>query len=824
MDFLFSLPDNFLDMKKTLACLFILLNGFVYTIQAQTKVESAFGKITFNVKNGTWTLQQFAPNVVKATFKPNGYLTNENISDAVIAKPLNSEIKQWHDGKSSNRSIQWKDFIVEVEGNSISFGPAKTITVTALEPSNTFKGFQFKLHENEKIFGGGERSLPLNRRGYKFNLYNNPWYGYSEGADNLNYSVPFFTSSNGYGLFFDNPSKGYVDIGKTNNNIFEAGFVSGELNVYVILGRDYKKILQSYHKLTGTQPLPPRWAFGNLMSRFGYTSEAQVNEIAAKMKAENIPVDAVIFDLFWFGDSIKGTLGNLDWVNKKAWPNPTKMIGDFKKDGINTILITEPFVLKSTLNYESSKQFHAVDSLGKPFVLTDFYFGQGGVIDLFRNDAQQWFWSKYKAQMNRGVEGWWGDLGEPEKHPSNLFHSLKDLGFKRLFGADEVHNLYGHAWTKMLFNNYAKDYPTKRLFSLNRSGFAGSQRFGIFPWTGDVSRSWSGLRAQLPILLGMSMSGVPYVHSDAGGFAGGEGDNELYIRWLQMAAFTPIFRPHGTALYEVDKNAFSFPSEAALIDTPYRAIAKQIINLRYSLLPYNYTLAYEQAKFGKPLIAPLYYHYPKDTTALNISDEFMWGESILVAPVLQKGIIKRKVYLPEGNWYVTTGQTYKGNQWIEMDVTLKDIPFFYRDGSIIPSHLLSGRTASQLNNRSIYITYVPSSKKSSYSLFSDDGTTKNNLESKNYQLTKITAQQIDDKHIQMSVENTMNNLGNNNESMLVIIHLQKKPKSVLMNGKLYTVINEQTFEGIKTKVSWMSNNTLIINGDYLKELKLSINL
>jgi oligosaccharide 4-alpha-D-glucosyltransferase len=127
----------------------------------------------------------------------------------------------------------------------------------------------------------------------------------------------------------------------------------------------------------------------------------------------------------------------------------------------------------------------------------------------------------------------------------------------------------------MLYNQYAKNYPTKRLFSLNRSGFAGSQRYNIFPWTGDVSRSWGGLNAQLPIILGMSMSGVPYVHSDAGGFAGGNGDNELYVRWLQMAAFTPIFRPHGTALYEVDKNAFSFPSEAALIEEPFQSYAKK---------------------------------------------------------------------------------------------------------------------------------------------------------------------------------------------------------------------------------------------------------
>ena len=374
-----------------------------------------------------------------------------------------------------------------------------------------------------------------------FNLYNNPWYGYGEGADNLNYSVPFFTSSDHYALFFDNPSKGYVDIGKTNAQILEYGAFSGELNFYIITGDDYPQILQSYYKLTGTQPLPPRWALGSFMSRFGYTSDAEVRSIYAKMKADSIPFDAVIFDLFWFGDSIKHTLGNLDWVDRTKWPDPKKLIGDFRKDNVNTILITEPFILEGTKNYDAFRPFLAVDSLGKPYTLTNFYFGLGGLIDLFRNDSKNFFWNFYKKQMNNGVEGWWGDLGEPEKHPSNLYHNLKDFGYKRLFSADEVHNMYGHNWTKMLYEKFAENYPDKRLFSLNRSGFAGTQRYCIFPWSGDVSRSWSGFRAQLPIMLGMSMSGVPYTHADAGGFAGGDGDKELYVRWLQFAAFTPHF-------------------------------------------------------------------------------------------------------------------------------------------------------------------------------------------------------------------------------------------------------------------------------------------
>ena len=570
----------------------------------------------------------YASNIFKVTLAaPRAGWHNENISDAVILKPQ-PKLHAVVDNLFKTNSI-----LVN-----------KKVEVGVFD-SAEYTGLTVALQPGEKIFGGGERALPLNRRGYRLPLYNNPWYGYSEGADALNYSVPFITSSNGYGLFFDNPSKGYIDIGKTNQDVLEYGASSGEINVYIIFG-DYQTILTSYYKLTGTQPLPPRWAFGHFLSRFGYSSEAQVRDIYAKTKAEGIPVDAVIFDLFWFGDSIKHTLGNLDWVNKKAWPDPKKMIADFKKEGVNTILVTEPFFLEGTKNYNASKPFLAVDSVGKPYTLTDFYFGRGGIIDIFRNDSKNFFWQFYKRQMvENGVEGWWGDLGEPEKHPSNLYHNLKDLGHKRLFSADEVHNIFGHNWTKMLYENYAKDFPNKRLFSLNRSGFAGTQRYGIIPWTGDVSRSWSGLRAQLPILLGMSMSGVPYVHSDAGGFAGGDGDPELYVRWLQMAAFTPIFRPHGTALFEKDTAAFSFPSEVALMKEPWKSYAAKLVDIRYSMLPYNYSLAYQQTKFGKPLIAPLYYYFPNDTAAAAIQDEFMWGEGMLVAPIVEKGISKRKLYL-----------------------------------------------------------------------------------------------------------------------------------------------------------------------------------
>lgn len=749
-------------MKRSII-IFILISFCSNPLSAQIR--------KLEVPTGTWNFTEYSPNIIKLKFTPKDYAVFENITHAVNAAVIDANT-----------------IPVTIKEDALLIGNMGNVIIKSTFFKEGFNGFNIQLHTNEKIYGGGERALPLNRRGYKFNLYNNPWYGYSNGADNLNFSVPFFTSSNGYAVFFDNASKGYADIGKTNSNNFEVGFVSGELNMFVIFGKNYKEILASYFKLTGTQPLPPKWAMGNLMSRFGYTSEQQLTQIASKMKEEKIPYNAVIFDLFWFGDSIKGTLGNLDWINKTKWPDPKKMLVGFKKNNIQPILIAEPFILKGTKNYNNAKKYFAVDEAGKPFNLTDFYFGQGGLLDIFRKDAGNWIWNNhYKKQIANGVNAWWTDLGEPEKHPNSIRHNLKDEGVDRLMTADEVHNIYGHYWNKMLFENYAKEFPDQRLFHLNRSGFAGSQRYSIFPWSGDVSRSWSGLQAQLPVMLGMSMSGIPYIHADAGGFAGGEGDAELYTRWLQFAAFTPIFRPHGTALYEVEKAAFSFPSEPALMEEPYKSYARQTVNLRYSLLPYNYNLTYRQTKNAEPLVAPLYYHYPTNTTVANVEDEFMWGENILVAPVLQKGMMQRKIILPAGNWYQFNGDNIVYKDSVVEALSIQSIPVFIKSGSFIPSlQSLSSKGFNQsLQLNKLKIDYYFDNKPSAYTLYDDDGNNKNAIAKGEYELISFAAIPAAEK-LTITVKSNNGNYSGKPvvRKLLMVINGREKFGKLYVNGKL----------------------------------------
>lgn len=750
------------------------------------------------LKYDPWTYTVFPGDIIKTTFSLPGTIAAPQISNAVIMKPLKT---------SADKFIQY------IEGDTRFINTESSATLLRYFETDAYKGFQFSLTNGEKIFGTGERSIPLDRRGYKLNLYNSPAYGYGLNAENLNYSVPFIISSKGYGLFFDNPSLSYLDIGKTDSSILEYGASAGELTFYVIPGKNVDEILRKYQALVGTQPIPARWVLGNLMSRFGYRSEKQLMQIVDSMHTQKIPFDAVILDLFWFGDSIKGTLGNLAWTNKKAWPDPSKMIGKLKSEHIQTILITEPFVLNTTSNYEVSKKYHAVDSLGKPFVLTDFYFGNGGLIDIFKKDAQNWFWSKYKTQIQKGIAGWWGDLGEPEKHPEAMYHNLRDLGFNKLFKSNDVHNIYGHFWDKMLFDKYTAEYPKVRLFNLNRSGYAGSARYSVFPWSGDVSRSWSGLQAQLPLMLGMSMSGVPYIHADAGGFAGGEGDMELYIRWLQFATFTPVFKPHGTALGDLDPNVKNIPSEAALFPEPYRSIARKSIQLRYKLLPYNYTLAYEQAKFGKPLVRPLFYYGAYDPELYKAGDEYFWGDNILVAPVLEKAATHRKLYLPAGSWYNFFNDFQElGGRWLEKEVDPLNIPVYVKEGSFIPMFESNTiKSTYDYSGKNITVKYYPWSKQSAFIMFDDDGVTNNTLSTKKYELLKF---QGITKEGQMIIKISSSERFLKQRRIKII--LPEQYKMVSANGKkveeknnAYTVIFTGRTVSINLLVKYTTENLIV---------------
>lgn len=679
-----------------------------------------------NISTGTWTATPYPDDIIKLNWSHAKQQQMEQISNAVITNPTAKGSPV-----TAGKNLVWPNHPFSAKqissGLMVQFEKNELLTITGGFDSGHIRGLRLAMPGKAAWLGGGERATPLLRNGQRISLYNAPAYGYGEGQDQLNYSVPFVMTTAGYGLFFDNPSKGYIDFGKTTSQILEAAFESGSLDLYIIPGESPAEILRKYSLLTGRQPLPPRWAFGNFLSRFGYFSQQEAEDVVARMKADRFPVDAIIIDLFWFGDSIQHTLGNLDWHREK-WPNPEKMITDFTKKNINTILITEPFTIEGTKEYKNSIPHLATDSVGKPYRLTEFYFGKGGLLDIFRKPTRNWFWQYYKKQTDIGVAGWWGDLGEPEHHPVEIRHNLSDFGVARKMKANEVHNFYGHVWSQMVFENWKKNYPEKRLFFLNRAGYAGSQRYSIFPWTGDVGRSWSGFRAQLPTLQSMSLSGVPYIHSDAGGFAmTDQEDPELYTRWLQFAAFSPVFRPHGSALGALTPpGTISLPSEPTFWDEKTKDIARHTITERYRLLPYNYTMAWEQLQFGKPLIRPMLFENSKDTNLLFATNQYMWGSAILVAPVLEAKATSRKLYLPSGNWYRYHDLSrIDGGQWIDEKTSLDKIPVFVKGGSFVPywDKKEMGSTADFTPEDTVCIRYYPGVSTETFYFYDDNGTT-----------------------------------------------------------------------------------------------------
>ncbi len=588
-------------------------------------------------------------------------------------------------------------------------------------------GLQFALQDGEHLYGLGERAV--NRlRGHRFQLYNQAHYGYEKGAENLNYSVPVLLSSKKHLLLFDNPEKGYADVGLARKNILELGAIGGPMKYVFIAGSSYFDIYLQYGKLTGRQPLTPRWALGNLQSRMAYKTQQETDSIVTLMQKKDFPVDAVILDFYWFGDSIKGTMGRLRWY-KPQWPHPEAMIAGFRKKGVKTVLITEPYVLDTLENFRigDSLGIFATDSSGKTYVNHEFYFGNGALIDIFKPEARRWFWQQYERQIKKGVAGWWGDLGEPESHPFDIVHVNGT--------ADQVHNIYAHYWHKMLFENYRVHYPRVRLFNLNRAGYAGSQRYSIFPWTGDVSRSWGGLQAQLPLMIHMSLSGLPFIHSDAGGFAQGKKDDELYTRWLQMSCFSPVLRPHGSDI----------PSEPVFFNDTTQNIVRRFIKERYRLLLYLYTAAWKAHANGTPVVRPLFFDFPGDTATYTIFDEYMWGDDFLVAPVVKPGQKTKNIYLPTGYWYDWwTNKRYEGGKTVSVQVNLETIPVFVKAGAFIPM-VPAVNSTDDYHSDTLTLRYYknPVTSFSKSVIYEDDGTTFGNYENGNYELLKCTT---DDGH------------------------------------------------------------------------------
>ncbi len=632
------------------------------------------------------------------------------------------------------------------------------------------KGFEWEkkmrtttlsIRSDEILYGGGARVLGMDRRGNRLQLYNRAHYGYETHSELMNFTLPLFISSEKYAVLFDNASSGWLDLDSKGENQVKYETVSGTINYYIIADDSWYGLTDAYTKLTGRQPMPPRWALGNFSSRFGYHSQREVENTIDLFNHHDIPVDAVIIDIYWFGGKIFHEMGNLEWY-RDSFPEPQKMISELKQQGVKTILVTEPFILTTSGRWDEAVENNVLgtDKKGNPYTY-DFYFGNTGLVDIFDPKARDWFWGIYKEFTSQGISGWWGDLGEPEVHPADLQHINGT--------ADELHNAYGHEWAKMIYNGYQKDFPEQRPFILMRAGYAGSQRYGMIPWTGDVNRTWGGLVSQPEISLQMGMQGLAYMHSDLGGFAGGDSiDNELYIRWLQYGVFQPIYRPHAQE---------HIPAEPVYQIDSTKEYAKKAIELRYKLLPYIYNMAHENHLSGKPLMIPLFYEFPDNEHLLTYDSAYLWGDAFFVAPIKQPGVKEMQVYLPKGNTWTDfyTEKKYHGGQYITIPVSMSHIPVFVKGGSFIPMSTTKGNT-SNYNLSLLEMHYYADEKPSSYTMYHDDGVTPNAQEkelsshytfkSENNRKELLLSSEISGKEIQ-------------NSGIIWVIHnLKKRPANV----------------------------------------------
>jgi oligosaccharide 4-alpha-D-glucosyltransferase len=757
------------------------------------------GTLEIRTSDGRYLVKPYSANIVETTFIPKGDTALAPVfaaSHAVVMapEPVKASVRNTKDALEYATS-----------------GIAVTVTKSPFRISYAYKGkpllaenngyvkkegvkdvdfsIDFRIDDTEALYGGGARALGMDRRGNRLRLYNKAHYGYETRSELMNFTMPLVLSSKLYAVHFDNPAIGYLDLDSQKKNVLAYETIGGRKTYQVIADDNWENLVGDYTKLTGRQPMPPRWAFGNFASRFGYHSEAEARGVIDKFAAEHIPVDAIVFDLYWFGPDIKGSVGNLAWSSDR-FPTPKKMMSDFAAKGVKTILITEPFVLTTSTRWNEAvrENILGTDAAGKPFTY-DFYFGHTGLIDIFGKKGHDWFWNIYREYAKEGVAGWWGDLGEPEVHPSELRHATGS--------ADEVHNIYGHEWAKLVFDGYTKEFPTQRPFILMRSGYSGSQRFGMIPWSGDVNRSWGGLQSQPEIALEMGMQGMGYMHSDLGGFANPNLDDELYARWLQYGVFQPIFRPH--AQEEV-------PSEPIFRAEKPKALAKAAIELRYRLLPYNYTLAFENNQTGVPLMRPILFEEPNNPAARTLTDTYLWGHEFLVAPILQQGQKERKVYFPAASaWFdFHSGERHVGGTTATLPVVTESIPVFVRAGAFIPiAELVQTTRDYSLRKFDLHYYHDASVTQSSGKLYDDDGETRDAYEHGKYALLRFGSK-VDAGKLRISLEeeNGRDHAAVDRNVTLWIHNIEAKPKAVLIDGAPVTFTWNAQDKKLSLPVAW----------------------
>jgi alpha-glucosidase len=539
---------------------------------------------------------------------------------------------------------------------------------------------------DDHFYGFGQRTGLLDKRSQRLTNWTSDALDFDSLTDEMYQAIPFFIALRPevcYGLFFNTTFKSQFDMGAAEAGVWQMQTQGSELDYYILYGATPAQILQTYAQLTGRMPLPPKWAIGYHQCRWSYDSDPVVRNLAQEFRDRRIPCDVIHLDI----DYMRG-FRVFTW-NPQRFPDPKALVSDLAQNGFKVVTIVDPGVkFEPEADYAVFDQGLAQDyfvrtAQGKLF--HGYVWPDRAVFpDFLRPDVQTWWGDCQKALTETGVAGIWNDMNEPAMND----RPFGDPGSKMWFPLDapqgapaertthaEARNLYGLGMAQASHEGLQRLRPTERSFVLTRSGFAGVQRYSSV-WMGDNHSLWDYLEGSLPMLCNMGLSGVAFVGCDIGGFAG-NATAELFARWMQVGLLYPLMRAHSIIGSE--------RHEPWVFGDRVERICREYIELRYRLLPYLYTLFWQAAATGAPILRPLLYEFPNDPKTYSLYDQVFLGASLMAAPIYRPGVEHRAVYLPEGTWYDWwSGDRHKGAAHILAHAPLEQMPLYVRAGSIIP--------------------------------------------------------------------------------------------------------------------------------------------
>ena len=517
------------------------------------------------------------------------------------------------------------------------------------------------------IYGLGDKTGFLNKRHYAYENWNTDDPApHCDNFRSLYKSINFFMvySDNGcLGILADNSFRTRFDFGKEQEEYYFWSHAGGALDYYMIPGKTPKEVLRRYQALTGKSMLQQKWVYGFHQSKWSYYSDREVLDMAATMRKNKLPIDAVHMDI----DYMEGF--RVFTFNRERFSDPKAMTRKLAEQNVKAVTIIDPGV-KLDPGYfvydEGVEQGHFARNPDGSIYEGAVWPGSAVFPDFTREKTRAWWGEKVKIMIDAGVRGIWNDMNEPANFTGPLPDDVQFSGGNHA----EIHNVYGHLMAKATYDGLLKA-DGRRPFVLTRACCAGSQRY-CSGWTGDNHSMWQHLQLSLTQMMNLGLSGMNMVGSDVGGF-GSDTTPELLVRWFQLGAISPFFRDHyakGT------RNQEPFAFDQATMDG-----CRKALDLRYHLLPYIYDLAHEDM----PILRPLVLEFPEDPVCRELTDQCMLGDRLLAAPVMTPGVSARAVYLPKGVWYdYYTGKRYSGGRYVLAEAPADRMPLFARAGAAIP--------------------------------------------------------------------------------------------------------------------------------------------